>query len=65
MQKELSIKLTDLKDFIITNEKMETDVPGLYVIGDLREKEMRQIVTAMGDGAQATKEVSNYLNFLA
>ena len=44
---------------------METDVPGLYVIGDLREKEMRQIVTAMGDGAQATKEVSNYLNFLA
>lgn len=51
--------------FIITNEKMETDVPGLYVIGDLREKEMRQIVTAMGDGAQATKEVSNYLNFLA
>lgn len=44
--------------YIITDEHMETDVPGVYAIGDVREKEVRQIVTAAADGAIAVSHAS-------
>ena len=34
-----------------TNERMETSIPGVYAVGDLRVTELRQIVTAAADGA--------------
>lgn len=39
--------------YIVTDENMETEIPGVYAVGDVREKEVRQIVTAAADGAIA------------
>lgn len=39
--------------YVITDEKCETNVPGLFAIGDLREKFARQIITAAADGCTA------------
>jgi len=44
----------DENGYIITNEWMETNVPRLYAIGDVRKKNVRQIVTAVADGAIAS-----------
>jgi thioredoxin reductase (NADPH) len=43
--------------YIITNENMETKMPGLYACGDVRSKSFRQIVTAVSDGAIAAHDV--------
>ncbi len=52
---------SDARGYIIANEKMETDIPGLYVAGDIRQKPLRQVVTAVADGAVAAMEVEKYL----
>lgn len=39
--------------YIVTNEKMETSVPGVYAAGDIRAKQVRQVATAVADGAIA------------
>ena len=39
--------------YVVTNEKCETNMPGIYVIGDLREKYAKQIVVAAADGCTA------------
>jgi thioredoxin reductase (NADPH) len=39
--------------YITTNEDMETNLPGVYAAGDVRQKKYRQITTAMGDGTIA------------
>lgn len=41
------------KGYIITNENMETNVEGVYAVGDVRDKFLRQVATAVGDGAIA------------
>ncbi|MBN1438555.1 MAG: FAD-dependent oxidoreductase [Anaerolineales bacterium] len=43
--------------YIITNEKMETNLEGVYAAGDVRDKKYRQITTAVGDGTIAALEV--------
>lgn len=48
----------DEAGYIITNEKMETIMPGLFAAGDVRSKPFRQIVTAVNDGAIAAHTVS-------
>jgi thioredoxin reductase (NADPH) len=51
----------DENGYIITNEWMETNVPRLYAIGDVRKKNVRQIVTAVADGAiAAVHAAENY-----
>lgn len=50
--------------YIITNEKMETSVPGIYAAGDVREKMLRQVVTATGDGSIAAQAVQHYIEEL-
>ena len=49
------------RGYIKVNNRMETEIEGLYAIGDVIEKELRQIVTASSDGAIAAINVSNYL----
>ncbi len=41
------------KSYIITDEEMKTNVDGVYAVGDVRQKTLRQVVTAMSDGATA------------
>ncbi len=43
----------DANGAIITNEKMETNVPGIFAVGDIRANSIRQVVAAAGDGAVA------------
>ena len=50
--------------FIITNEKMETLTPGVYACGDCKEKQVRQVVTAINDGAIASIYACQYLDSL-
>ncbi|MBR5586673.1 MAG: FAD-dependent oxidoreductase, partial [Clostridia bacterium] len=47
--------------YIITDEKMQTSVKGVYAVGDIREKELRQIVTAAADGAIAAHSIAKYI----
>lgn len=50
--------------YIETNERMETAVPGIYAAGDVREKMLRQIVTATGDGSVAAQAAQGYVETL-
>ena len=47
--------------YIVTNENMETNIEGVYVAGDLRPKALRQIVTAVSDGAIAATSAERYV----
>ena len=51
----------DSNGFIITDEKMATSVPGIYAAGDVRTKTLKQIATAVGDGAIAAKSAEKYI----
>jgi len=51
----------DLAGFIITNENLETNIPGVYAAGDVRRKALRQVVTACSDGATAVFQAQNYI----
>lgn len=55
------VKIDDL-GYVVAGETCETDVPGVFVAGDLRGKKLRQIVTATADGAAAVSAVEEYLN---
>ncbi|HFI0419761.1 TPA: thioredoxin-disulfide reductase [Streptococcus suis] len=57
--------ITDEAGWIITDEKMATSQPGIYAIGDIRQNQLRQIATAVGNGAVAGQEVYNYITELA
>lgn len=56
MNRPVEIKLNEY-GYIITNERMETNINGVYAAGDIREKLYRQIVTATSDGAVAALEI--------
>jgi thioredoxin reductase (NADPH) len=55
-----SLKL-DEYGFIIADLNMETSVPGVFVAGDVRKTPLRQVVTAVGDGAIAAISAENYI----
>ncbi len=46
---------------IITNEKMETEIPGILAAGDIRQDSARQAITAAGDGATAAIYAERFL----
>jgi thioredoxin reductase (NADPH) len=54
----------DGRGFIITDETMATSVPGIFAAGDVRAKSLRQISTAVGDGATAAYSAQQYLESL-
>ena len=54
----------DENGFVITNEKMETNVSGLFAAGDCRNKILRQVATAVADGAIAAYSAEKYLEKL-
>lgn len=58
-----AIKL-DKSGFIITNELMETNIKGVYAVGDLRNTPLRQVVTACSDGAVAAFYAEKYISEL-
>ena len=51
----------DESGYIITNEKMETSLPGILAAGDIRHNSARQAITAAGDGATAAIYAQKYL----
>lgn len=57
------VKIDD-KGFIITNSKMETSQPGIFAVGDVRNTPLRQVITAVADGAVAAMYVDKYLEDL-
>ena len=57
-----SLVQTDDYGFIITNEKMETSVPGIFAVGDTRKKDVRQVASAIGDASVASVFIDKYLH---
>ena len=54
----------DKNNYIVASEDGKTEIPGIFAAGDLRTKQLRQIVTAVSDGANAITSVQEYLNTL-
>ncbi|MCL2212639.1 MAG: thioredoxin-disulfide reductase [Oscillospiraceae bacterium] len=54
-------KLTTERGYIVTDEDMRTNIPGVFAAGDLRKKTLRQVVTAAADGAIAATMCEHYL----
>lgn len=53
----------DEAGYIVAGESTKTNLPGVYAVGDVRTKAVRQIVTATADGAVAAHEIEEYLAF--
>ncbi len=51
----------DQNGYIDAGESLETNVPGVYAVGDVRRKDLRQVVTAVSDGAAAVHQIEAYL----
>lgn len=49
------------RGYVLTNEEMETGIPGVFAAGDVREKELKQVSTAVGDGATAGVMAEKYI----
>ncbi len=52
----------DKDGYIVTDEKMETSLQGIYAIGDVRSKQIRQITLACAEGTVAALSVRDYVN---
>lgn len=59
-----NLGITNEAGYIETDERMATRVPGIFAAGDVREKTLRQVVTATGDGAQAALSAQHYVEEL-
>jgi thioredoxin reductase (NADPH) len=61
--KDLEVEL-DETGYIVTNQRMESSIPGLYAVGDVRATPFRQLVVAAGEGAIAAHAASQYIDEL-
>lgn len=59
-----TLGITNEEGYIVTNDNMETSIPGIYAAGDIRDKKLRQIVTATGDGSIAAQAAQAYIEEL-
>ncbi len=57
---EGKVKLDDA-GYIITDDKMQTNIPGVYAAGDIRSKYLRQVITAAADGAIAAYSAEHFI----
>lgn len=55
----------DKSGYICAGEEGNTSVPGVFAAGDVRTKQLRQVITAAADGANAVTSVEHYLNSLS
>lgn len=56
-----NLGILDDQGWVKTDSLMQTSVPGIFAIGDVRETPLRQVATAVGDGAIAGQQVYHYL----
>ncbi|MFC1985636.1 NAD(P)/FAD-dependent oxidoreductase [Chloroflexota bacterium] len=54
----------DEKGQILVNDQMETEIPGVFAVGDIRHNSLMQISTAVGDGATAALYLEKYIRSL-
>lgn len=54
----------DENGYIVADETTQTNIPGVFAVGDVRQKPLRQIITAASDGATASKFVEEFLQNL-
>ncbi|MGM0879014.1 MAG: thioredoxin-disulfide reductase [Bacillota bacterium] len=59
-----NLDITNDEGYVVTDEAMATKIPGIYAAGDIRDKTLRQIVTATGDGSIAAQSVQHYIENL-
>lgn len=59
-----ALGVTDDEGWILTNAAMETSVPGIFAVGDVRQTPLRQIATAVGDGSIAGQKAYQYIEAL-
>lgn len=57
-----SLGVLDEDGWIDTNDHMETKIPGIFAVGDVRKKDLRQIATAVGEGGIAGQQAYNYIS---
>ncbi|HJF86249.1 MAG TPA: thioredoxin-disulfide reductase [Companilactobacillus farciminis] len=55
----------DEDGWIDTNEHMETKIPGIFAVGDVRKKDLRQVAIAVGEGGIAGQQAYNYIQELS
>ncbi len=60
----VNLGITNKAGYVETNELMETRIPGIFAAGDVREKTLRQIVTATGDGSIAAQSAQHFVEEL-
>lgn len=60
-----NLDILDDQGWIKTDERMQTSIPGIFAIGDVRETPLRQVATAVGDGAIAGQQVYQYIKELS
>ena len=51
---------TDERGYVRTDENMATNIPGVYAVGDVRKKNVRQVATAVGDGGIVMSDIERY-----
>ena len=51
----------DEQGYVIAGESTQTNIPGVFAVGDVRTKALRQIVTAVADGAMAAHMAEEFL----
>lgn len=56
--------ITNEQGYIVTNEAMETKIPGIFAAGDVRDKTLRQVVTATNDGSIAAQNAQHFIEGL-
>lgn len=59
-----TLGVVDEEGYVPTNENMETSVPGVFAAGDIRVKDLRQIVTATADGSIAAEMAQKYIELM-
>ena len=60
----LDLGITDQEGWIETDENMQTSVPGIFAVGDVRQTVLRQVATAVGDGSIAGDAAYKYVESL-